>query len=43
MGTNHSNGLIVGACDKGVLQLYSAAKLLHDEDALLGQQAKHKS
>lgn len=37
------NGLIVGACENGVLQLYSAAKLLHGEEALLGQQAKHKS
>lgn len=38
---SHPNGLIVGGCDGGHLQIYSAAKLLNGEDALLIQQEKH--
>lgn len=40
-GETHPNGLIVGACENGFVQLYSAAKLLAREESLLGQQGKH--
>ncbi|XP_063695964.1 protein transport protein Sec31A [Culicoides brevitarsis] len=40
-GAHHPNGLIVGACENGVVQVYSASKLLQGEDALIGQQGKH--
>lgn len=41
-GGAHPNGLIVGACENGFVQLYSASKIIAREDsALLGQQSKH--
>ncbi|XP_058828807.1 protein transport protein Sec31A isoform X2 [Topomyia yanbarensis] len=40
-GSTHSNGLIVGGCESGVIQVYSASKLLAGENALLAQQDKH--
>ncbi|XP_058457782.1 protein transport protein Sec31A isoform X2 [Malaya genurostris] len=40
-GATHSNGLIVGGCESGVIQVYSASKLLAGENALLAQQDKH--
>ncbi|XP_055625156.1 protein transport protein Sec31A isoform X2 [Toxorhynchites rutilus septentrionalis] len=40
-GANHPNGLIVGGCEGGVTQVYSVAKLLAGENALLAQQEKH--
>lgn len=39
--TNHPNGLIVGGCDGGHLQIYSAQKLLNGEEALVAHQTKH--
>ncbi|XP_055534131.1 protein transport protein Sec31A isoform X2 [Wyeomyia smithii] len=40
-GAAHPNGLIVGGCESGVIQVYSASKLLAGENALLAQQDKH--
>lgn len=40
-GTAHPNGVIVGGCEGGVIQVYSASKLLAGENALLAQQDKH--
>ncbi|XP_038108125.1 protein transport protein Sec31A isoform X2 [Culex quinquefasciatus] len=35
------NGVIVGGCEGGVIQVYSASKLLAGENALMAQQDKH--
>ncbi|KAL1391606.1 hypothetical protein pipiens_003125 [Culex pipiens pipiens] len=35
------NGVIVGGCEGGVIQVYSALKLLGGENALMAQQDKH--
>ncbi|KAL1390370.1 hypothetical protein pipiens_003171 [Culex pipiens pipiens] len=35
------NGVIVGGCEGGVIQVYSASKLLSGENALMAQQVKH--
>ncbi|XP_065074343.1 protein transport protein Sec31A [Ochlerotatus camptorhynchus] len=40
-GENHPNGLIVGGCESGIIQVYSAAKLLEGENGLIAQQDKH--
>ncbi|XP_062716426.1 protein transport protein Sec31A isoform X4 [Aedes albopictus] len=40
-GANHPNGLIVGGCEGGIIQVYSAAKLLAGENGLVAQQDKH--
>uniref|UniRef100_A0A1L8DVY5 Protein transport protein Sec31A n=1 Tax=Nyssomyia neivai TaxID=330878 RepID=A0A1L8DVY5_9DIPT len=40
-GGAHSNGVIVGGCEGGHLQVYSAGKLLAGEEALVAQQDKH--
>lgn len=40
-GAQNPNGLIVGACENGFVQVYSASKLLNGEEALVGQQGKH--
>lgn len=40
-GANHPNGLIVGGCESGIIQVYSAAKLLAGENGLVAQQDKH--
>uniref|UniRef100_A0A7G3B7H4 Protein transport protein Sec31A n=1 Tax=Lutzomyia longipalpis TaxID=7200 RepID=A0A7G3B7H4_LUTLO len=40
-GGAHSNGVIVGGCEGGHLQVYSAGKLLSGEEALVSQQDKH--
>uniref|UniRef100_A0A336KN30 Protein transport protein Sec31A n=1 Tax=Culicoides sonorensis TaxID=179676 RepID=A0A336KN30_CULSO len=40
-GAHHPSGLIVGACENGVVQVFSASKLLNGEYALIGQQGKH--
>ncbi|EDV98408.1 protein transport protein Sec31A [Drosophila grimshawi] len=37
----HSNGLIVGGCEAGHINVYSAAKLLANEESLLARQDKH--
>ncbi|CAG9767294.1 unnamed protein product [Ceutorhynchus assimilis] len=36
-----SLGTIIGGCDDGLLQIYSASKLLKNENALVGKQQKH--
>ncbi|XP_037918625.1 protein transport protein Sec31A isoform X1 [Hermetia illucens] len=41
IGGAHQNGLIVGGCESGHLQIYSAAKLLAGEEALVAHQDKH--
>ncbi|KAL1378073.1 hypothetical protein pipiens_015834 [Culex pipiens pipiens] len=35
------NGVIVGGCEGGVIQVYSASKLLSGENALMAQQVNH--
>ncbi|XP_023705951.1 protein transport protein Sec31A isoform X4 [Cryptotermes secundus] len=40
-GGEHGNGIIVGGCDGGHVQIYSAAKVLAGEEGLLAQQDKH--
>lgn len=37
----NSAGIIAAGCESGQLQLYSAAKLLAGEDALVASQDKH--
>ncbi|XP_064536241.1 protein transport protein Sec31A isoform X2 [Drosophila montana] len=37
----HPNGLIVGGCEAGHINVYSAAKLLANEESLLARQDKH--
>ncbi|KAL9705278.1 hypothetical protein quinque_008796 [Culex quinquefasciatus] len=39
--TTNPNGVIVGGCEGGVIQVYSASKLLAGENALMVQQVKH--
>lgn len=41
MGGSHEYGLIVGGCDGGHLQIYSAGKLLKGEEGLVAHQTKH--
>ncbi|XP_050309032.1 protein transport protein Sec31A isoform X2 [Anthonomus grandis grandis] len=36
-----SSGTIIAGCDDGLLQIYSASKLLKNEEALVGRQQKH--
>ncbi|XP_023021491.2 LOW QUALITY PROTEIN: COPII coat complex component secretory 31 [Leptinotarsa decemlineata] len=38
---NEPSGTIVGGCDGGLIQIYSASKLLKGEDAIVGKQEKH--
>ncbi|KAF7281898.1 hypothetical protein GWI33_004098 [Rhynchophorus ferrugineus] len=38
---NDNAGTIIGGCDDGVIQIYSASKLLKSGDALIGKQQKH--
>lgn len=40
-GRDQSSGTIVGGCDGGVVQIYSASKLLQGENGLVVQQDKH--
>ncbi|XP_069705559.1 protein transport protein Sec31A isoform X3 [Periplaneta americana] len=40
-GRDHANGILVGGCDGGRVQIYSAAKLLAGEEGLLARQDKH--
>ncbi|KAJ9593994.1 hypothetical protein L9F63_014589, partial [Diploptera punctata] len=40
-GRQHENGVIVGGCDGGNVQIYSAAKLLAGEEGLLAKKDKH--
>ncbi|XP_059607355.1 protein transport protein Sec31A isoform X2 [Phlebotomus argentipes] len=40
-GGAHPSGVLVGGCEGGHLQVYSAAKLLAGEEALLAHQDKH--
>ncbi|XP_034105544.1 protein transport protein Sec31A isoform X1 [Drosophila albomicans] len=40
-GGTHPNGLIVGGCEAGHINVYSAAKLLANEEPLLARQDKH--
>ncbi|XP_017468376.1 PREDICTED: protein transport protein Sec31A isoform X2 [Rhagoletis zephyria] len=37
----HSNGLIVGGCEGGHVMIYSAAKMLANEEGLIARQDKH--
>ncbi|EDS41600.1 vesicle associated protein [Culex quinquefasciatus] len=39
--TTNPNGVLVGGCEGGVIQVYSALKLLGGENALMAQQDKH--
>ncbi|XP_068145426.1 protein transport protein Sec31A [Drosophila tropicalis] len=39
--TGGSNGLIVGGCEAGHINIYSAGKLLANEESLVAQQDKH--
>lgn len=41
VGPDRETGVIVGGCDGGRLQLYSASKLLSGEDGLIVSQEKH--
>ncbi|KAL7738316.1 hypothetical protein ACLKA6_006644 [Drosophila palustris] len=43
LGVNgtHPNGLIVGGCEAGHINVYSAAKMLANEEPLLARQDKH--
>lgn len=38
---NNPAGTIIGGCDDGVIQIYSASKLLKSTEALIGKQQKH--
>ncbi|KAJ8981910.1 hypothetical protein NQ317_007302 [Molorchus minor] len=40
-GGDQSKGTIIGGCDGGLIQIYSASKLSKGEDALIGKQEKH--
>lgn len=40
-GGAHPNGLIVGGCEAGHINVYSAAKMLANEEALVARQDKH--
>lgn len=40
-GGENDNGIIVGGCDNGRIQMYSAAKLLAGEDGVIARQDKH--
>lgn len=40
-GGEHGNGIIVGGCDGGHVQMYSADKVLAGEEGLLAHQDKH--
>ena len=41
LAKTQQEGVIVGGCEGGNLQLFSASKLLAGEDALIAQQDKH--
>ncbi|XP_030387953.1 protein transport protein Sec31A isoform X2 [Scaptodrosophila lebanonensis] len=41
LNATHPNGLIVGGCEAGHINIYSAAKLLANEEPLLARQDKH--
>jgi protein transport protein SEC31 len=38
---NYPNGVIVGGCDNGLLKIYSVAKMMAGEEALVAQSDKH--
>nr|CAD7461362.1 unnamed protein product [Timema tahoe] len=40
-GGEHGNGIIVGGCDGGRVQIYSAAKVLAKEEGIIARQDKH--
>lgn len=40
-GPDSTNSVIVGGCDNGLVQMYSASKLLKAEDSLICHQDKH--
>ncbi|KAG5889116.1 hypothetical protein JTB14_034174 [Gonioctena quinquepunctata] len=40
-GNDQASGTIVGGCDSGLIQIYSASKLLKSEDAIIGKQELH--
>jgi protein transport protein SEC31 len=40
-GTEHGNGIIVGGCDGGHIQIYNAGKVLSGEEGLLAHPSKH--
>ncbi|PSN56122.1 Protein transport protein Sec31A [Blattella germanica] len=40
-GREHENGIVVGGCDGGHVQIYSAAKLLGGEEGLIAKPVKH--
>lgn len=40
-GRDHGNGIIVGGCDGGCVQIYSAAKVLAGEEGVLARRDKH--
>lgn len=39
--SEQNNGTIIGGCDSGLIQIYSASKLLKNEEALIGKTEKH--
>lgn len=38
---DESTGTIIGGCDGGLIQIYSASKLIKGESALIGKEEKH--
>lgn len=40
-GKDESSGTIIGGCDKGLIQIYSASKLIKGESALISKEEKH--
>lgn len=38
---DETNGTIIGGCDGGLIQIYSASKLIKGETALIGKEEKH--
>lgn len=41
IGGQYADGVIVGGCESGHLQVYNAARLLAGEDAIMSTQTKH--
>lgn len=40
-GGDQSEGTIIGGCEGGLINIYSASKLLNGEDGIIGKQEKH--